>query len=89
MCLHYTLNLYISYFHVIFSIIHIHIWFSVLHQGALITIIHIKDSECQVPTCILHQYLKQYSGQLTKLEVSYTRICKDIMTLQHVTASET
>lgn len=39
-------------------------------QGALITIIHIKDGECQVPTCILHQYLKQYSGQLTKLEVN-------------------
>lgn len=41
--------------------------------GALITIIHIKDRECQVPTCILHQYLKQYSGQLTKLEALYTQ----------------
>lgn len=41
--------------------------------GALITIIHIKDSECQVPTCILHQYLKQYSGQLTRLQALYTQ----------------
>uniref|UniRef100_A0A0P4W4D9 RING-type domain-containing protein n=1 Tax=Scylla olivacea TaxID=85551 RepID=A0A0P4W4D9_SCYOL len=41
--------------------------------GALIAIIHIKDGECQVPTCILHQYLKQYSGQLTKLEALYTQ----------------
>ncbi|KAG7161836.1 cell growth regulator with RING finger domain protein 1-like [Homarus americanus] len=41
--------------------------------GALITIIHIKDSECQIPTCILHQYLKQYSGQLTKLQALYTQ----------------
>ncbi|KAG0721477.1 Cell growth regulator with RING finger domain protein 1 [Chionoecetes opilio] len=41
--------------------------------GALITIIHIKDAECRVPTCILHQYLKQYSGQLTKLEALYTQ----------------
>nr|XP_027207007.1 cell growth regulator with RING finger domain protein 1-like [Penaeus vannamei] len=41
--------------------------------GALISIIHIKDSECQVPTCILHQYLKQYSGQLTRLQALYTQ----------------
>ncbi|XP_071548231.1 cell growth regulator with RING finger domain protein 1-like [Panulirus ornatus] len=41
--------------------------------GALISIIHIKDSECQIPTCILHQYLKQYSGQLTKLQALYTQ----------------
>ncbi|KAK8726924.1 hypothetical protein OTU49_010136 [Cherax quadricarinatus] len=42
--------------------------------GALITIIHIKDSVCQIPSCILHQYLKQYSGQLTKLQVLYTQV---------------
>ncbi|XP_042870144.1 cell growth regulator with RING finger domain protein 1-like [Penaeus japonicus] len=41
--------------------------------GALISIVHIKDSECQVPTCILHQYLKQYSGQLTRLQALYTQ----------------
>ncbi|XP_068229025.1 cell growth regulator with RING finger domain protein 1-like [Palaemon carinicauda] len=41
--------------------------------GALITIIHIKDTDCQVPTCILHQYLKQYSGQLTRLQALYTQ----------------
>lgn len=41
--------------------------------GALISIIHIKDSECQVPTCILHQFLKQYSGQLTRLQALYTQ----------------
>lgn len=39
--------------------------------GALITVIHIKDGNCQVPTCILRQYLKQYSGQLTKLKALY------------------
>ncbi|KAK7086603.1 hypothetical protein SK128_017040 [Halocaridina rubra] len=41
--------------------------------GALISIIHIKDSECQIPSCILHQYLKQYSGQLTRLQTLYTQ----------------
>ncbi|XP_045589846.1 cell growth regulator with RING finger domain protein 1 [Procambarus clarkii] len=45
--------------------------------GALITIIHIKDSECQIPTCILHQYLKQYNGQLTKLKALYTQVSNE------------
>ncbi|KAK3852188.1 hypothetical protein Pcinc_041210 [Petrolisthes cinctipes] len=41
--------------------------------GALINIIHIKDPDCQVPTCVLHQYIKQYSGQITRLQALYTQ----------------
>lgn len=41
--------------------------------GALVSIIHIKDQECKIPTCILHQYLKQVSGQTTRLRALYTQ----------------
>lgn len=41
--------------------------------GALVSIIHIKDEECKIPTCILHQYLKQVSGQTTRLTALYTQ----------------
>lgn len=67
--------------------IHIYVFQCLLLKGALISIVHIKDSECQVPTCILHQYLKQYSGQLTRLQVRNANhamcgaVCNTCMTL--------
>lgn len=80
--LHY---LYSYAFH-IFIILHFPFFISnsflFCTQGALITIIHIKDGNCQVPTCILHQYLKQYSGQLTKLKVSHRGTSRDTRRLQ-------
>ncbi|CAL4096314.1 unnamed protein product, partial [Meganyctiphanes norvegica] len=39
--------------------------------GALVSVIHIKDEGCLVPTCILHQYLKQVSGQTTRLQLQF------------------
>ncbi|XP_076055901.1 cell growth regulator with RING finger domain protein 1-like [Oratosquilla oratoria] len=41
--------------------------------GALVSIIHIKDDVCSIPTTVLHQFLKQYSGQCTRLQALYTQ----------------
>ncbi|KAK9498002.1 hypothetical protein O3M35_003892 [Rhynocoris fuscipes] len=38
---------------------------------ALVSIVHIKDSICTLPTSVLAQYLKQYNGQLSCLKQLY------------------
>lgn len=38
---------------------------------ALISVVHIKDSVCTLPTSILAQYLKQANGQLSCLKQLY------------------
>ena len=58
-------------------------WF-VIHQGAVISIIHIKDEDVQISTCILNQYLKQYSGQGTILTVSVFIISYNTLVLVFV-----
>ncbi|RXG73990.1 Cell growth regulator with RING finger domain protein 1 [Armadillidium vulgare] len=41
--------------------------------GSLISVVHISDEDCPMPSAIIYQYLKLYSGQLTQLQTLYTQ----------------